>query len=93
MSYYKKTLNMLETASGIGNIRQKTVCLETYCIDKESNSIGVRVYSDDGTPCDKRIEQFEFGNNIATAIDVLCNMEVPLGTKVAITISLELEDK
>lgn len=90
MQYYEKTLDIMEKASGTENSKHKEVSLELYCFDECFNSIGAKVSSEDGKPCDKKIEQFEFGNNIATAIDVLCGMSVPLGAKINIKIDIEL---
>lgn len=68
----------------------KEVTFETYMVDEASNIIGVRVYDDDGVPCNKVNE--DAGNAIAVAVEVLLGKTLPIGTKFHLKIDFGFEE-
>lgn len=68
----------------------KTVEFETYMVDKDDNIIGVKVTKEDDKDCNKRIE--DCGNHVAVAVELLSGIEVPIGTKIKLTIEIEPEN-
>lgn len=70
----------------------KEVTFETYMVDEASNIIGVRVYDDDGVPCNKVNE--DAGNVIAAAVavEVLLGKTLPIGTKFHLKIDFGFEE-
>lgn len=79
-----KTAEMLTKTSG-----RKSLTFETYVVDEESNTIGVKVVSEDGTVCNKVNE--DAGNEIAVAMDILLGKTLPVGTKFHVNIDFETE--
>lgn len=79
-----KTAEMLTKTSG-----RKCLTFETYIVDEESNTIGVKVVSEDGEICSKFNE--DAGNEIAVAMDVLLGKALPVGTKFHVNIDFEKE--
>ena len=58
-------------------------------VDSNSNTIGVKVVSEDGTVCNKVNE--DAGNEIAVAMDVLLGKTLPVGTKFHLIIDFDTE--
>ena len=58
-------------------------------VDNDSNTIGVKVVSEDGTICNKVNE--DAGNAIAVAMDVLLGKTLPVGTKFHLNIDFDTE--
>lgn len=79
-----KTAEMLTKTSG-----RKSLTFETYVVDSYSNTIGVKVVSEDGTVCNKVNE--DAGNEIAVAMDILLGKTLPVGTKFHVNIDFETE--
>lgn len=79
-----KTAEMLNKTSG-----RKCLKFETYIVDEESNTIGVKVVSEDGTVCNKVNE--DAGNAIAVTMDVLTGKALPIGTKFHVSIDFDTE--
>ena len=79
-----KTAEMLTKTSG-----RKCLTFETYIVDSDSNTIGVKVVSEDGTVCNKVNE--DAGNAIAVAMDVLLGKALPVGTKFHLIIDFDTE--
>lgn len=79
-----KTAEMLTKTSG-----RKSLAFETYMVDSDSNTIGVKVASEDGTICNKVNE--DAGNAIAVAMDVLLGKTLPVGTKFHVNINFDTE--
>ena len=79
-----KTAEMLTKTSG-----RKSLTFETYMVDSDSNTIGVKVVSEDGTICNKVNE--DAGNAIAVAMDVLLGKTLPVGTKFHVNIDFDTE--
>ena len=79
-----KTAEMLTKTSG-----RKSLTFETYMVDSDSNTIGVKVVSEDGEICSKFNE--DAGNEIAVAMDVLLGKTLPVGTKFHVSIDFEKE--
>lgn len=79
-----KTAEMLTKTSG-----RKSLTFETYMVDSDSNTIGVKVVSEDGTVCNKVNE--DAGNAIAVTMDVLTGRALPIGTKFHLIIDFETE--
>lgn len=79
-----KSAEMLNDTSG-----RKSLTFETYMVDSDSNTIGVKVVSEDGTICNKVNE--DAGNAIAVAMDVLLGKTLPVGTKFHVNINFDTE--
>ena len=79
-----KTAEMITETSG-----RKSLTFETYQVDSDSNTIGVKVVSEDGTICNKVNE--DAGNAIAVAMDVLLGRTLPVGTKFHVNIDFDTE--
>ena len=79
-----KSAEMINGTSG-----RKILTFETYMVDSESNTIGVKVVSEDGTICNKVNE--DAGNAIAVAMDVLLGKTLPVGTKFHVNIDFDTE--
>lgn len=79
-----KSAEMLNDTSG-----RKSLTFETYLVDSDSNTIGVKVVSEDGTICNKVNE--DAGNAIAVAMDVLLGKTLPIGTKFHVNIDFDTE--
>lgn len=79
-----KSAEMLNDTSG-----RKSLTFETYLVDSDSNTIGVKVVSEDGTICNKINE--DAGNAIAVAMDVLLGKTLPIGTKFHVNIDFDTE--
>lgn len=79
-----KSAEMLNDTSG-----RKSLTFETYLVDSGSNTIGVKVVSEDGTICNKANE--DAGNAIAVAMDVLLGKTLPIGTKFHVNIDFDTE--
>ena len=79
-----KSAEMITETSG-----RKSLTFETYLVDSDSNTIGVKVVSEDGTICNKVNE--DAGNAIAVAMDVLLGRTLPVGTKFHVNIDFDTE--
>lgn len=79
-----KTAEMITETSG-----RKSLTFETYMVDSDSNTIGVKVVSEDGAICNKVNE--DAGNAIAVAMDVLLGKTLPVGTKFHLKIDFDTE--
>lgn len=79
-----KTAEMLTKTSG-----RKSLTFETYMVDSDSNTIGVKVVSEDGEICSKFNE--DAGNAIAVTMDVLTGKALPIGTKFHLIIDFDTE--
>ena len=79
-----KSAEMLTKTSG-----RKSLTFETYMVDSDSNTIGVKVVSEDGTICNKVNE--DAGNEIAVVMDVLLGKALPVGTKFHVSIDFDTE--
>lgn len=79
-----KSADMITETSG-----KKHLTFETYMVDKDSNTIGVRIISEDGFTCNKVNE--DAGNAIAVAMDVFTGMSLPVGTKFHVKIDFDTE--
>ena len=79
-----KSAEMLTKTSG-----RKSLTFETYMVDSDSNTIGVKVVSEDGTICINVYE--DAGNAIAIAMDVLLGKTLPVGTKFHVNIDFDTE--
>ena len=79
-----KSAEMLNDTSG-----RKSLTFETYLVDSGSNTIGVKVVSEDGTICNKANE--DAGNAIAVAMDVILGRTLPVGTKFHVNIDFDTE--
>ena len=66
-----------------------SISFETYIVDEESNTIGVKVASEDGEVCSKFNE--DAGNAIAVAMDTLTGKALPVGTKFHLIIDFDTE--
>lgn len=86
---------MIEQAKMLSNTQgKKEICLETIQLNKETNTICARIYSEDGTPCDKHVKLYNSGNHIAETLDILTGLQLPIGTKFHISIDFDVpEDK
>ena len=83
-------IDELKTAEMINNTTgRKGLTFETYMVDSDSNTIGVKVVSEDGTICNKVNE--DAGNAIAIAMDVLLGRTLPVGTKFHVNIDFGTE--
>lgn len=83
-------IDELKTAEMINNTTgRKSLTFETYMVDSDSNTIGVKVVSEDGTICNKINE--DAGNAIAVAMDVLLGKTLPVGTKFHVNIDFGTE--
>ena len=83
-------IDELKTAEMINNTTgRKNLTFETYMVDSDSNTIGVKVVSEDGTICNKVNE--DAGNAIAIAMDVLLGRTLPVGTKFHVNIDFGTE--
>ena len=83
-------IDELKTAEMINNTTgRKSLTFETYMVDSDSNTIGVKVVSEDGTICNKVNE--DAGNAIAIAMDVLLGRTLPVGTKFHVNIDFGTE--
>lgn len=83
-------IDELKTAEMINNTTgRKSLTFETYMVDSDSNTIGVKVVSEDGTICNKVNE--DAGNAIAIAMDVLLGRTLPVGTKFHVNIDFDTE--
>lgn len=79
-----KAARMISDTSG-----KKSISFETYIVDEESNTIGVKVASEDEEICSKFNE--DAGNAIAVAMDVLTGKTLPVGTKFHLIIDFDTE--
>lgn len=79
-----KAAEMFTETSG-----RKDLTFETYMVDSDSNTIGVKVVSEDGAICNKVNE--DAGNAIAVAMDVLLGKTLPVGTKFHVNINFDTE--
>lgn len=83
-------IDELKSAEMINNTTgRKSLTFETYMVDSDSNTIGVKVVSEDGTICNKVNE--DAGNAIAVAMDVLLGKTLPVGTKFHVNINFDTE--